>query len=402
MISVSPEKRTFQDLLREKDPFLLKTLENIKKFALEQWLPLIKFDKGTHTGYPHLINVERNADKLVPDHIKAEFQSGEIFLLLASIFLHDIGKIEDFKNHNKKSRKIIRTCWAELGLPDERIAEYCAILAFFHAEKPIISGKLKIQQFASRFLEPYGMLRLPMLAAILRIADETENCWKRTIPEFLKSRFQNSGVDLVKGFRRYIEDVEYCLEAESIIFHLPEILLFSKKNKKPSMVDESGGYFYINESERRALNRLTREIKEVLYEWRVILDEYNLKYTRAMFDYENHLYRTIRFDKRGRCCGSHDKLADLFQREVNKPKPGVQEIAEAILSLSMGSQRFKKFSWKILEAKVGIPLGDRERWLVRRINMVSKHLTVHIQHGEALSVEFSIKDIKKIRNELGY
>jgi hypothetical protein len=34
--------------------------------------------------------------------------------------------------------------------------------------------------------------------------------------------------------------------------------------------------------------------------------------------------------------------------------------------------------------------------------MVSKHLTVHIQHGEALSVEFSIKDIKKIRNELGY
>ena len=232
MAVLNKAKKKFSDLLREKDFTLWEILEQIKKRGLDIWVPLLTTDRGSHSGFPHLQSVEENANLLVPDEIKDTFSSGEIFLLLSAIFLHDIGRIIDNEEHNEHSYWLIKEHWAEWGLPDERIAEYCAIIALFHGinepesnvtlEQSTVREQVRLQEYYTVSLSPYGTLRIPLLATILRVADETDNHWKRAIREFIINRSKGKKSDLIKWFRNFIDDVEFCIEGECILLHIPK------------------------------------------------------------------------------------------------------------------------------------------------------------------------------------
>src|SRR4030042_1998885 len=84
----------FATILRERSPDYHRMLTDVRRIGFENWIHLLLPDKGSHTGLAHLQGVERNADKMVPDEIKAQFTPAEIFLLLTAVFLHDIGKIK--------------------------------------------------------------------------------------------------------------------------------------------------------------------------------------------------------------------------------------------------------------------------------------------------------------------
>jgi HD superfamily phosphodiesterase len=86
-------EESFAGILRRKNPELHKCMEELRHRAEEEWLHLLKPDHGSHSGLIHLRNVERNTDKMVPAQMKEQFSDGEIFLLLASVLLHDIGRI---------------------------------------------------------------------------------------------------------------------------------------------------------------------------------------------------------------------------------------------------------------------------------------------------------------------
>ncbi|HEY3416004.1 MAG TPA: hypothetical protein VGM23_03875, partial [Armatimonadota bacterium] len=84
--------KDFYHILLERDPGLASAFEAVKAKGMEDWVYLLTLEIGSHAGVPHLRNVERIANKIVPPQMKESFGDGEIFLLLCAIFLHDIGK----------------------------------------------------------------------------------------------------------------------------------------------------------------------------------------------------------------------------------------------------------------------------------------------------------------------
>jgi hypothetical protein len=415
MIFQQPQKK-FNQLLRDKDVELWKTLEEIKRRGLSEWIPLLYFDRGSHAGYPHLLNVEENANKMVPDHVKDTFTAGEIFLLLCSIFLHDIGRIVEKQDttdtkHHIYSHDIINQCWAQLGLPNEKIAHYCGMIVSYHRN----SGKIaeieqgdpdiiKLKNASSVSLTPYGRLRIPFIAAILRIADETDDTWTRSIQTYLYDHLKSSGINLIKGFRKFIEDVEFCIPGECIILHLPKL----------EYDDELSENFRINlDNEVVALNgngckALTENYIKIsnLFEvdsyWQKFLKEQGIRFSKVLIDSENRLLNNITKDVINEKDNSQ-KLHTIFNKKDDVDnRPGTKEITDAIMGLYLGSMGNNKFSWNALEAQVGQRLSDREKWLVHRINLVSE-LNVLFYTEDKLSISFEVNDssIKKINEDLG-
>jgi hypothetical protein len=410
MIFQRPQKK-FNELLKEKDKDLWETLEEIKRRGLSEWIPLLHFDRGSHAGYPHLLNVEENVNRMVTDEIKETFSAGEIFLLLSSIFLHDIGRTVEKINekntkHHELSKDIINKCWAELGLPNEKIAEYCGIIVDSHRD----SGKKnnekikELKKYGSVSLAKYGRLRIPLIAALLRIADETDDSWTRSLQNYLYNKLKSNGENLVKGYRKLIDDVEFCIEGECILLHLPNLEIDNKIEKKTdeeiklqNKRDIERGVWRISVKEREQIYNDCRKIHNLLSEdrqWQIFLKEYGIIFNKALIDYRNRILGDVNKDY-------FQKFGKVFSKESDILKrPGVKELTDALMRLYLGSMDYNKFSWKALEAEVGQPLTDREKWLVYRINLVSE-LNVISYPADQIRIEFEIDAIKQIREDLG-
>ena len=88
------------------------SLQKMLDEAENSWLGQTGEKWGSYNGFPHIKNVERNVDKLVPDELKSRFSNTEIFILLSAILLHDIGKLDSDTNHAKYSCLKILKDWA--------------------------------------------------------------------------------------------------------------------------------------------------------------------------------------------------------------------------------------------------------------------------------------------------
>jgi len=129
----------------------------------------------------HSNSVENNLDRLVPDEIKINeniFDKAEIFLLLYSVYLHDIGRSEDEHHHEKETYHQILDNPEKYGLKNEFEAYAVAEVCYGHAkesEKPIKSIRTNYG-IAGLSNKP---LNLQFLAALLRLADEVDNAYIR-------------------------------------------------------------------------------------------------------------------------------------------------------------------------------------------------------------------------------
>ena len=418
-------KLRFSDLLKEKDPKLHESLEAIRRKGLEEWVPLLNFDRGSHSGYPHLLNVEQNANKMIPDKIKMDFSSGELYLLLAAIFLHDIGRIgaKERKDggsqelgHNERSFNLIQEFWAELGLPDERIASYCAYICYYHGVGNPFDSNLNIGYFENTSLEPYGFLRIPFLSAILRYADEAENCWKRTLQEYLFEQIKNSNIPLFKGVRRFIEDVEFCHRGQCIIFHVPADFYFENKLIKSDGKQMDIPSNNLNLDVLNTLNNFAVGLRKVLNSpWNSILYRESLYFRDVYFEYRNQLYTKFETNQ---IEIKSQKLADIIQEaksesentnqspniNTNRTKQvGLEEILDGIIRLYLGSLQHKSFTWHVLEAEIGRPVGDREKWLVSRMNAVDQNrfwVSMSTEGYEIINLD--IDNVNDIKKQFGY
>ena len=116
--------------------------------GIKSWLSLLGEANNTFNGIPHIQNVENHADHAVPDHIKDDFSSTEIFLLLSSILLHDIGKIDAHNDetlplHSTYSCNKVINDWAFLKIPNEQLARWIAIIVCAHSWDSPIPGLIK-------------------------------------------------------------------------------------------------------------------------------------------------------------------------------------------------------------------------------------------------------------------
>jgi hypothetical protein len=401
----------FAVLLRQRNSFLSQQLDEIRRRAFEEWIHLLKEDQGSHSGYVHLHNVERVADKMIPAAAKEQFSDGEIFLLLASILLHDLGRIlaekegvqpcrlrgtssgatincedeerhmvihlkAEQKTHACKTRWLIQEHWAIFGLPDEKLAHLCGMICFWHQldEPPdkrksrCLSAKDSARSFSDLSLEPYGLIRMPLLAAILRIADETEDCWTRAIREhwYKKMEHADSAV-LHKAFRRHITDVEFFPDAECVVLHVPAA----------GDADQDTAI---------ALAGRANKIRQVLKTWGSCLAASGIRYRFVFVNQDGYPYDNI--PDIGHEVGNVAlHLERVFSKALRDPKLGllqpgilapgsVEQYVKRLERLVLGTGGYKDFSWSAIEGAIGEPLTAEKQWVLQWIGRIHPALKI--------------------------
>jgi hypothetical protein len=204
--------------LQQAMPDLFNAFERSWDIAQDEWLPAISQQNDSYNSYPHLRNLEMYLDKLLLAfenfHLtKVElFSPIEIYVLLMSILLHDIGRVNGSSEHGKKSRKLIREKWQNLGIPNEQLAGVIADVCFFHDCK-IAEVPTEINNLHSTVIDPGGSVRMRAIAAVLMLLDHMDCTFLRTVPSYLKD---SDATGISGAFRRKFSGVEIDLEGGMI------------------------------------------------------------------------------------------------------------------------------------------------------------------------------------------
>lgn len=182
-----PYETTLIGLLKVRDEELHGRLLHIGEIAK----PLLSYAQGKFPYYTphdffHSETVQENLDWIIPDTIKESMNSYEIFFLLVAAWMHDWGMLgtseEDpdmiRKNHHIRTESNFEKLYDKLGL-----TEHEALIA-----GRISKGHRKVDLYSDEYREMtfrQGVcVRTRFLAALLRLADETDITHSRT-PEII-------------------------------------------------------------------------------------------------------------------------------------------------------------------------------------------------------------------------
>lgn len=381
-----PVSSGLRDSLRTQNAAMFEDLRRMEAIADHEWIPQMKSDGGSHSGWSHLRGVERNASKIVAAGRGAALSPGETFLLLAAILLHDVGRTIQKKDdltcpmrrpkrcralakHRSKihaclSYKLICDHWYRLGLPNEHIARHCALLAYCHT-LPSPDGKRDgcpgwqehVSGLTVKSLEPYGSLRLPLLAAILRIADETENHWTRAVDAIWAAASLDDldKPEFGKAFRRGIEDVEFCASGRAVIYHIADM-----GTVYPSI--ERG------KSRRRTGPSIVSETEKVLKAWGTKMEDIGVKLSLCLVRSGDEFYRTYK--------DRPDMVEPVLADDAFKVKDAdaqvldVFEVKRRLDALLLGTLEYGKYSWATMETALEPPPGVDLKWLLPIVALV--------------------------------
>lgn len=375
-MSGSVNSRAFRDVLRSQAPALADQLVRMEEIANRIWIPHMKPDAGSHSGWSHLKKVERNADKIIPDPEKERFSSGETFLLLSAALLHDVGRVASVtrncplnrqaectmagppdKLHPCWSKHLIENHWNQFGLPDEHIAKYCAHVSFWHgmteppcAETPCERQRSTRESFVVESLEPYGTLRIPLVAAILRIADETENNWTRAIDPLWRELAEDRSENLYKAFRRSVEDIEFSVAGQAVVYYVPElnVVAGSDDGKEPGLL---------------------RNTNEVLDKWGDYLHDSGVTYKTALVNSKGRFYKSL--------ASPGGEIPKPVPLAVAFPEAGIRQVWPRLKDLYYGTLQYGAYSWASLEAALAPPAGVDLHWLLPLFTSREQGIAIH-------------------------
>jgi serine/threonine-protein kinase len=142
-------------------------------------------------GIDHSKRLEDYLDRLIPDEFKKKLKPAEIFILLYSVYLHDIGYRKDDgsiepEDHPKRSKeKILKESATYLfgnfpsrGSEPPSTAKAVATVCYGHAPESICPLDSIRDKFPDQYLCS-ETLNLRLLAALLRLADEMDQPYMR-------------------------------------------------------------------------------------------------------------------------------------------------------------------------------------------------------------------------------
>ena len=228
----APSSGKLRGRLRELSPELHTSLERSWEIAFDTWLYAIGMNSGSTNSYPHLRNVERYLDEIVTEferlpstRFTEPLTAPELYLLLASVLFHDIGRIWDGQRlnddmpdipsylaeqrneplkHAQWSGWIVNRYYAELGIPSLELAKALAKICLFHdppsgMRQSMLNGKL-----VRTVIDPFGEIREPFVAALLTLADTMDGTYTRILPLYLA---KPSGIGIVALFRQLVRGV---------------------------------------------------------------------------------------------------------------------------------------------------------------------------------------------------
>jgi len=200
------------EALKEKEDGnkLLSDLERIRENAESLLAEIGKtFPEYTIHDIRHSMKVIEKLDMIIPDGLKVEMSEYEIFFLLASAYLHDIGmidlpelfeeeKFEEFfkklkaenpeiskeeskrkfirEYHHLRSEEYIIRRWKELGIKDEHQARIIGRICRGHRKENLNNKTLFNPEWAYKD----KLINTQLLAALLRIADELDLDFERS------------------------------------------------------------------------------------------------------------------------------------------------------------------------------------------------------------------------------
>ena len=198
--------------LKESQPELHECLLRSWKIAQDEWLPMIGAHLGSSNSYPHLRNVESHLDQIVAafqEHSAASFHQPlgglELYLLLASVLFHDIGRTQKTQHsHGKASQEYLNKGFAHLGIPSRELALVIGKICVCHCPPEGKGRRQALRELSTTTIEPFGRAREELLAALLTLADCMDAAYTRALPRYLADPDEIGPVGL---FRRSISGV---------------------------------------------------------------------------------------------------------------------------------------------------------------------------------------------------
>lgn len=201
-----------RDRLEEKDPRLYQALMRSWEIAQDQWLPALGASGGSYNSYPHLRNLESHLDRLIAGFEECPGQSMvvdlrpvEIYIILAAILFHDIGKLKaPHGTHGAESKTLLEKHWPELGVPSKELSLCLGRVCKYHdcPQRRIASLE---DELGTTVVDPYGEIRQLGLACLLLLLDHLDSAYNRVIPEYLLVDFAES--EPIRAFRSVISGV---------------------------------------------------------------------------------------------------------------------------------------------------------------------------------------------------
>jgi hypothetical protein len=388
-------KGTLKDRLGEcsqdGDDNLLYEYKRIYDHATTTWLPLLGQEEGSYRGLPHILAVEHWINKMITPELLSTLTPVEIFLLLTAILFHDIGKIEGVKASTRKDYRLRRTrkskrddlhgqysClyvlrnWPSLRIFDGRIATYIALLSCSHKWRSTIPGSLEtdddnqLGDFAylceracnlkcnpnAEQLQPvevygYGKMRLNWIAALIRLGDEIDVTYARTVARELRADSSNE-----KGWRAFIEDISFDRTGEAVK------LLVNRVADK------------ITPNAKTDLSTTVGRINQVLKNWHESFFEMNLPFRESFWQTPDQCNQLFGSDPSPLRDG--ERWEDLIEPSLRNRV--LTNIEEAALHLLNGIVDVNRISWNSLAAEAGLLRTDLVKLGAERLNRLDSRV----------------------------
>lgn len=363
---------TFREIIKNREEQgntdYYSSFLKMEKHAQKTWLPSMAVNKSILNSYPHLVNVEALADKLVPDKIKNSLTSLEIFVLLSSILLHDVKKVteNDIEHHSKTGCVHIAENWYKYYIPEKRMGHWISEIVCSHGwpvnsfnhQENVCSKKNECKIYENNnnpteckvkysFTSDHGTIHLDWIAAILRICDEVENHASRVAD--LEETPSDKRIWRGRVTAIDFDEVGECVKIKS------NESLSVWENDKAGL--------------RQAIGTL-HSINEVLEKWGAPLLELQIRMRKAFLEISNPLPILIEGND-SKLLSDEDVEAHLQGcRYCNEPglsQEVLTAVSEAILRLCNGVVGRNSFSWKSLSSACGVTNIELVKLATKRI-----------------------------------
>ena len=217
---IGKQQRNLVDELAALNPVLFAAFKRTEEVAINHWYPGMAQSNGSVNSYPHVQGII-NQLSLVIDHPQCAITltDVELYLLLTSILLHDIGKVKQKENHGAGSRDLIRKHWAELKIENEQIQYIIQNICYLHDRNKNDFQGAYLRLPVDEYIDRYGKVRPRLLGALLYLGDHMDNSYTRTISEEFTNHFRKNVLGV--HFQPEQQLITTVIHPEAFL-HLPE------------------------------------------------------------------------------------------------------------------------------------------------------------------------------------
>ncbi|MBN2878603.1 MAG: HD domain-containing protein [Clostridia bacterium] len=362
--------KKMQTQLQKLNKELYEAFCNSLEKAQTEWLPNVVPKKSSYNSFPHIMGVMEQADNLLYNYEQGcadiVLNDIELYIMLNSILLHDIGKGvigEEYKNgHADRSRMVIEKYWAQLGIKNERIAEIISRIVLFHApdyklatkkednkaaEIVVIESQKTILDRLSYKTEvySYGFVRSKLLAVLLFVADHLDNSYTRVPPSYIEKQLQ-----VVGDFRKNIISTYYSKQSQMVYVEVRDGII-SATSKTEDMEDNNELVLIAEQLESifdSELENARRIYEQLEAKW--TNEDNKSEDLKKKIDNKNELYKKLESatkDEEDKKCENgfvyeRDALWDICITEFLKAKHEFENLKSNSSSVAEGSNKIEK------------------------------------------------------------